>query len=152
MALVVKNPPASAGDVRDAGSIPGSERSPGEGHGRPLQYSSLENPVNRGTWQVTVYRVTKSWTRQKWLSTHTTCWVLAASSWEQLFSLVKKCLGPRNPSQLNFLCPGKEQMCPGNALWSYYQLSTVYSFSVWSLLSILEFSSGLPTYIKVCVI
>ena len=61
-------------------------------------------------------------------------------------------LGPWNPSQLNFLCPGKEQMCPGNTSWSYYQLSTVYSFSLWSLLSILEFSNGLLTYIKVCVI
>ena len=42
--LVVKNPPASAGDIRDTGSIPGSGRSPGEGNGNPLQYSSLENP------------------------------------------------------------------------------------------------------------
>ena len=44
VALVVKNPPAIAGDVRDAGSIPGSGRSPGGGHGNPLQYSCLENP------------------------------------------------------------------------------------------------------------
>ena len=49
------------------------------------------------------------------------------------------------------LCSGKEQMCPGNTSWSYYQLSTVY-FALWSLLSILEFSSRLLTYIKVCVI
>ena len=45
MALVVKNLPANAGDIKDAGSIPGSERSPGEGHGNPLQYSCLENPM-----------------------------------------------------------------------------------------------------------
>ena len=46
--LVVKNPPANAGDVRDVGLIPGWGRSPGEGHGNPLQYSCLENPMDRG--------------------------------------------------------------------------------------------------------
>ena len=56
---VVKNPPASAGD---AGSIPGLGRSPGEGNGGPLQYSGLENSMNRGAWQAIVHRVTKSWT------------------------------------------------------------------------------------------
>ena len=50
MELVVKNPPANAGDVRDAGSILGSGRSPGGGHGHPLQYSCLENPMDRGAW------------------------------------------------------------------------------------------------------
>ena len=48
VALVVKNLPANAGDLRDADSIPGSGRSPGEGKGYPLQYSCLENPMNRG--------------------------------------------------------------------------------------------------------
>ena len=48
--LVVKNPPANAGDFRDAGLIPGWERSPGGGHGNPLQYSCLENPVDRRAW------------------------------------------------------------------------------------------------------
>ena len=48
--LVVKNPPASAGEVRDVGSIPGSGRSPGEGSGNPLQHSCLENPMSRGAW------------------------------------------------------------------------------------------------------
>ena len=47
---VVKNPPANAGDVRDAGVIPGSGRSPGGEHGNPLQYSRLENPMGRGAW------------------------------------------------------------------------------------------------------
>ena len=50
MALVVKNPPANAGDAVDSGSIPGLERSPGEGNDNPLQYSCLENPVDRGAW------------------------------------------------------------------------------------------------------
>ena len=48
--LVVKNPPAIAGSIRDMGSIPGSGRSPGGGHGNPLQYSCLENPTDRGAW------------------------------------------------------------------------------------------------------
>ena len=52
--LVVKNPPANSGDVRDTGSIPGSGRSPGGGDGNPLQYSCLENPIDRGAWQATV--------------------------------------------------------------------------------------------------
>ena len=60
MELVVKNPPANAGDMKDIGSIPRSERSPGGGHGNPLQYSCLENPMDKGAWQAKVYRVTKS--------------------------------------------------------------------------------------------
>ena len=49
-ALMGENPPVNAGDVRDSGSIPGSGRSPGRGHGSPLQYSYLENPMDRGAW------------------------------------------------------------------------------------------------------
>ena len=58
--LVVKNLPANARDVRDMGLIPGSGRSPGEGNGNPLQYSCLENPMDRGAWQAIVLRVTRS--------------------------------------------------------------------------------------------
>ena len=54
---MVKNLLANAGDVRDAGPIPGSGRSPGGGHGNPLQYSCLENPMDRGAWRATVHRV-----------------------------------------------------------------------------------------------
>ena len=60
MAQLVKNPPANAGETRDKGSIPGSGRSPGEGNGNPLQYSCLENPMNRGTWWAAVHGVTES--------------------------------------------------------------------------------------------
>ena len=67
--LVVKNPPANAGDMRDVYSIPGSGRSPGGGHGNPLQYSCLETPIDRGAWWATVHRVAKSWTRLKQLGT-----------------------------------------------------------------------------------
>ena len=68
VAPVVKNPPANEGDVRDEDSIPGLEKSPRGGHGNPLQYSCLENPMDRGTWQATVHRVTKSQTWLRWLS------------------------------------------------------------------------------------
>ena len=64
-ALVVKNLPAIAGDVRDAGSIPRSGRSPGGGHGNPLQCSCLENPMDRGAWWATVHRVAKNRTELK---------------------------------------------------------------------------------------
>ena len=60
MALVVKNLPANAGDLRDMGSIPRMERSPGGGHGNPLQYFCLENPMDRGPWLATVHSVAKS--------------------------------------------------------------------------------------------
>ena len=62
--LVVKNLPASAGDIRNTGLIPKLERSPGRGHGSPCQYSCLENPLGRGVWRATVHRVTKS--RHDW--------------------------------------------------------------------------------------
>ena len=77
VALVVKNPPANARDIRDVGSIPGSGRSPGEGHGNTLQYSYLENLMDRRTWWTTVYRVAKSWTQLMQLSTT----YASSSSW-----------------------------------------------------------------------
>jgi len=57
---VVKNPPANAGDAEDVGSIPGKGRSPREGNGNPLQYSCLENPMDRGAWRAAVHRAVKS--------------------------------------------------------------------------------------------
>ena len=61
VALLVKNPPANAGEVRDSGLTPGSGRSPGRGHGSPLQYSYVENPMDRGRslMSYTVHRVAK---------------------------------------------------------------------------------------------
>ena len=61
--VVVKNPPANAGDIRDMGSIPRLGRSPGGGHGNSLQYSCLENPMDRGDSWATVHGVTKSQTQ-----------------------------------------------------------------------------------------
>ena len=63
--LMVKNPPANTGDIRDAGSIPGSGRSPGGENGYSLQYFCLENFMDRGAWWTTVHRVAKSWTQLK---------------------------------------------------------------------------------------
>ena len=62
---VVKNLPVNAENAGDEGSIPGSGRSPGEGNGNPLQYSCLENPMDRGTWQAMVNKVAKNRTRLK---------------------------------------------------------------------------------------
>ena len=59
----VNNLPANAGDTGDPGSIPGLGRSPGEGNGNLVQYSCLENPMDRGTWWATIHEVVKSWTR-----------------------------------------------------------------------------------------
>ena len=67
VALVVKNPPANEGNMRDAGLISGLGRSPAGGHGNPLQYSYLESLMDRGAWWATVQRVAKSQTR---LNTH----------------------------------------------------------------------------------
>ena len=65
---MVENPPANAGDATDVGPITGLASSPGGGHGNPLQYSCLRNPMDRGTWQATDHGVAKSRIR---LSTHT---------------------------------------------------------------------------------
>ena len=68
---MINNPPANAQDVGTAVSIPGSGRSPGGGHGNPLQYSCLESPMDRGAWWATVHSVTKNQTQLKQLSAHT---------------------------------------------------------------------------------
>ena len=66
---MVRKPPANAGDIRDAGVIPGWGRPPGGGQGKPLLYSRLENLLDRGAWRATVLGVAKSWTQPKRLST-----------------------------------------------------------------------------------
>ena len=70
MALVVKNLSANAGDIRDMASIPGSRRSPGGGHGNPLWYSCMENPMDRGAWQAIGHGLQKSWIQLRRLSMH----------------------------------------------------------------------------------
>ena len=95
---MVENPPEKAGDPRDMGLIPGSGRSPGEWNGNPLQYSCLENSMNRGAWQATVHRVTKSQTGLKRLSvrvhthTHThTHTLIFIPNWSSLMMGVDLC-------------------------------------------------------------
>ena len=83
VALVVKNLPTNARDIRDLSLIPGLERSPRKGHGNPLQYSCLENPMNRGAWRAIVHRVAKSWTWLKWLG---------IQHREQIFKFLSGCL------------------------------------------------------------
>ena len=75
---VVKNLPANAGDARDMGSIPGSGRCPGVGNGNPLQYSCLENPMDREVWQAIV---TKDSDMTQWLSTCVSCTHLLLPMW-----------------------------------------------------------------------
>ena len=93
VALVVKNPSASSGDKRNLGLILGLGRSPGGGHGNPLQYSCLETLMDRGDWSVIMCRVTKSQTWLKWLSTalhngtHTYTFLLSVSIYLSKFLL-----------------------------------------------------------------
>ena len=68
MALVVKNPPVTVGDIRDAGSVLGLGRAPGEGNGNPWQYSCLENPMDRAAWKTIVHRSQRVW--HDWECTH----------------------------------------------------------------------------------
>ena len=77
VALVVKNPPANAVDLRDEALVPGLGRAPGGGHGNPLQYSCLENPMDRGVWQAIVHGVTK---RRRWLKRFSTAHTHTSSS------------------------------------------------------------------------
>ena len=70
LVLVVKNPAANAGDIRDVGWIPRLRRSPGGGHGNPLRYSRLVNPMDRGAWWAIVQWVAESRTQLKRRSTH----------------------------------------------------------------------------------
>ena len=98
----------SAGVAKDAASVPGSERPPGEGCGNPLQCSSLENPqyssrkspTDRGAWQATAHEAAKSWTWLKWLSTHVRCmWKFPSSPsrapfWQRFSQEVSRNLHP----------------------------------------------------------
>ena len=90
MTLVVKNPTVSAGVIRDTGLIAGLGRSPGEGHGNPLQYSCLKNLMVRGSWRARVHRVTKSQTQLKQLSVHTYTHTLISRSKLSFFMLKVK--------------------------------------------------------------
>ena len=95
--LVVKSPPANAGDLRDVGSFPGLGRSPGGGHGNPLLYSCLENSMGRGTWWASVHRVVKSWARRRRLSMRYYCCLVPLASlrnWNYCYVWMEAVLAP----------------------------------------------------------
>ena len=101
VALVVKNPPARAGDIQDLGSTPGWGRSPGGGHGDPLQCSCLKDPMDGGAWQSMVHRVTKSQTWLKSLSSHACIWhIIVIESERESVGLSVLC-----DSTVSQLCP-----------------------------------------------
>ena len=81
VALVIKNLSASPGDLRDMGSIPGLGRFPEGGHDNPLEYSCLENPMDRGAWQAIVHSIKKSLTWLKWISRHRAAQLICKSAW-----------------------------------------------------------------------
>ena len=97
VALVVKNQPSNAGDVRDSGLIPGSGRTPGGGHGHPLQYSCLDDPMDRGAWRAMVHKVRKSQTQLKWLSTHALLKNTEALSFNSAIAWQSICMNIHNP-------------------------------------------------------
>ena len=103
MALVVKNLPASTGDLRNTGSIPGLGRFPAGGHDNPLQYSCLENPYGQGSLAGYSHRVTKSQTRLKWLRTQHSIPSVFFSS-VQFSSVTQSCPTLCNP--MNHSTPG----------------------------------------------
>ena len=100
---MVKNLPANAGDVRDASSIPGWGRSPGEGNGNSLQYSCLGNPMDRGAWRATVHGVAKSRTQM----THTHIPSVRTKSWTKLDLTWSK---PPTPTFRPYKTQGKRRM------------------------------------------
>ena len=90
MALVVKNSPAKA-DLRDLGLVPGSGRSPRGGHGNPLRYPCLENPMDGGAWRATVHRAAKSLTQLRWLSMRIYNWITLLHTWNTKSATVFSC-------------------------------------------------------------
>ena len=92
MVLVVNSLLANAGDIRDVVSIPGFGRFPGGGHGNPLQYSCLEDPMDRGAWQATVHGMAKSLTQLKQIMAHTHTHTLLGGDFPNLNSILRKVL------------------------------------------------------------
>ena len=88
MVLVVKNTPANAADLGVVHSIPGLGRYHGKGHGNPLQYSGLENPMDRGAWWATVHGVTKGQIGLKWQHARTLMWYVLQESSVHLWSKI----------------------------------------------------------------
>ena len=150
MAYLVKSPPANAGDARDTGSIPGSERSYGEGNGSSLQYSCLGNSTDRGVWRAAVHGVAKS---RAWLSTQASILYMVSTytlvNPDSLF-FFSDSLKPSFLS-LNFVQPTHYHgLCPrvkGLGWWilSLIQIPKIQSLKTQPNFMLLSFSpSGLP--------
>ena len=127
VALVVKNPSANAGDIRDVGSIPGWGRCPGGGHGSPLQSSCLENPMDRGAWWATVHEFAKSWRR---LSTHT-----QSCRWKGLY----KCFEYSLSSSSLFVCFDTGE-ARGSVSCTVSSIPGMHAFSVLSLFGHIQYA------------
>ena len=119
---MIKNLSANAGDTRDTGSILGSGRSPGVGNGNPLQYSCLENPIDRGAWWVIDHQVAKSWTQLSLYAhthththTHTEGWRHAVSFHHICLLHVTSCL-----DDYTSLLPVQSCSPPTPALLTFY--------------------------------
>ena len=108
VALVVKNPPANTGGMRDMGSIPGSGRSPEGGHDDPLRDSCLENPLDRGAWWATVHRVAKSRTGLKWPSSSSSTKVVCGNGRREL--VVENSEYSESPRDMREIWPWKSKM------------------------------------------
>jgi len=137
--LVVKNPPVSAGDIKDMGLIPGSAGSPGEEHGNPFQYYCLENPIDGGVWWATVHRVTKSWTWLRWLSMQP---FSAFPSACVCAKLLQSC--PTLCDPMDWRPPGSSRL-PGSSVHGILQVRLIFP-TQWSqprsLLSFLHWQTG----------
>ena len=138
VALAEKNMPANAGDTGDMGSIPGSWRSPGGGHGNPLQYSCLENPMDRGAWRATVHVVAKSHTWLKRLSTHNQCcylpWWMGRVKIIGVLPVADVCGGPTGPEM--------EEIWEGNCSSRPFKIEKLGHRDVIQLLNHHTLSSG----------
>ena len=106
------------GDIRDTGSIPGLGRSPGGGYGNPLQYSGLENPMDRGAWQAMVHRIAKSQTQLKRFSTHSCDDQISGSPAPLLCSQVSACPPvPGHVTPISSMNPWNRIQCLLRRLW-----------------------------------
>ena len=160
--LVVKNPPANAGDIRDTDLIPGLERFPVGGYSNPLQYSCLENPMDRGAWWPTVHRAAKSRTWLKWLSMYiyifAICWPVF-STLLQTISIWRSCLGEHRGWPHSTLLPNCQDkgwiqtthwgrnMCVPCSVFPPTSLSQVSEFS-WILFWIIPWNKGEVLYLR----
>ena len=119
--LVVKNLPATAGDVKDKGLILGSGRSPGGGHGYPLQYYYLENSMDRRAWCI-AHRVAKSWVTRDWAAGAAGGWRKSTESLHCCCSVAQSCptLRPHGVQHTRLPCPSPSpRVCSNSCLLSW---------------------------------